>query len=419
MDVNDAVPRHGAMGYRMVSRPHAMAFLWYGAWSLVFGLLVFAVFRTILWDGTMMVFVPLSVMAGFALPLTLCLRNVTAVAILTDDTLELRRYFRPTWRVRRSQIASATPTPGIFEGPLRLSISGDRDRSLPGFLMRGLRGTWLETLRNEVRPGLFANMSREEVRSFAEVIQRSAVERDESFGSSPEERWSNWRQWDTWMHGYVGVAIILGVAAIMAPWYLAVWALVLVHAGVGIILAAKVRGLGTRGAGKGLTFLVIALVPGVLMCDMYDWRTVGSGLGKAACCAALPIWLLSAPFAFGRITGKQLAACIFVLALLFGFIAYWIHGMLVYANMRLDDARPVVETAEVLRAEAHHASRSTPALLHVAFGSTPTLASGVDAQFRLNALPPGPLIKGGHCYLAIRSGWLHVRWVEAIACQAK
>ncbi|MGF6493202.1 hypothetical protein ABIE56_001369 [Luteibacter sp. 621] len=408
---------------RVVARPHVPALLWYGAGALVFGVLVFAIARTIVWDGTVMVLVPVAFMLAFALPLFLAVRNLTAVAILDGDELELRRFFMSAWRVRREQVVLATPTKGLIEGRLTLFSMDAPNRAIPGFLVRSLRGTWVERLRDQPLTNPFANMSRDEFKAYVKTAHRSTVERDDAFGASPEERWQNWSRWNRQERTLVGISVALCLLSMFMRGQPIVWFLSVLNLVGAITLSVRTRFFGLTGkeAGKGIGFLLVSLLPGVFFFrGMFDWQILDPGLWTMALYVAGIIVLLAGMPPWRGLGWKDRVRFVAFSALVFGLTAFWADRMLAYANMRFDRVRPsVVEAATIIAVTEEAASRSTPASLVIEFGGTSTFTFGLRSRFPLYALPPGRLVVGNQCALVVRPSWLGLRWVDVPACRSR
>jgi hypothetical protein len=421
MDVKGDGRSAPAGGERVVSRPHLPAYLWYGFWAVLLGAIIVGVLRMTAWDGTLMMFVPISLLVAFGAPLFLVLRNLTAVAIVETGAVELRRFFMPAWRLQRRDIFYADPTPGIIEGRLRLHASNSTIRVVPGFLVRGMRSTWVEDLRNAPSSGGFAGMSREDRDQFLKAARRSSVEGDETLGTSPEQRWRNWLRWDMTQRIVTSISFGLALISLFLPLYREVWLLdvLIASAAVGIAIKARLRHRGQRPSGRETGLVIGSLLPGLVFTrGQFDWQILDPGIGTIALYFAGVIWIASLIPPWRGIVWAERARYFFLSAIAFGATAFWADRMLAFANMRFDGTKmPSIEVASVLRVEESTASRYTPATVIVDLGSSRTFGFGVTARFVHYAMPAGHLAVGGQCVLMVRPGLLHVRWLQVAICR--
>lgn len=405
---------------RVVSRPHVPAFLWYGFSALLLSALVAVVFLIARWDGTLTMLVPICLLVAFGIPLVLVLRNLTAIAIVEPDAVELRYFFMRAWRLQRPDIMFASPTPGIVEGSLQLYGSGTPSRRIPGFLMRGLRHTWVYELRNARPGGVVEGMSRDEKRRYAEATRRIVVERDETFGTTPEARWKNASLWHK-QQRFINYALVgLTLISLALPMVRDVWLLdaLITCFAVGISLDARLRYRGLRRSIRETSLVLCSLLPGFIVSrGQYNWQLLDPGLGTMAVWLAGVIWIMSLMPPWRGVTWSNRARYTAYSVFAAGLMAYWGYELLAFANMRFDGTtKPVVEIASVDGVEHRPASRSTPATIEMKLGITPTFSTGVTARFPLYAVPAGTLEVGKQCVLLLRPGLFHVRWLQVALC---
>jgi len=421
MDVKHAGQPTAVHGGRVISRPHLPAYLWYGFCALLLGAITFGVFRMTVWDGSSMMFVPISLLVAFGAPLFLVLRNLTAVAIVETDAIELRRLFMPAWRLRRRDVFYAVPTPGIIEGRLRLHTLNSRILEVPGFLVRGMRNTWVGDLRYAPSSSQFDDMSREDKEEFIKAAHRSSVEGDEAFGASREQRWQNWARWDKQQRVVTGISVGLFLISLLLPQHREVWLLdvLVAFVGVGISIKSRLRHPGRAKYAWQTGLVVVTLLPGAIFTrGQFDWQTLDPGLGTIALCLAGAICMVSMSPPWRGIAWAERFRYLGISAVVFAATAFWCDRMLVFANMRLDGTRmPIVEVARVLRVEQRAATRYMPASVVVDLDSSPTFAFGVTARFASYDMPAGHLAVGGQCVLMLRPGLLHVRWLQVAVCR--
>jgi len=421
MDVKHAGRPMAAGSRRAISRPHLPAYLWYGFWALLLGAITFGVFRMTVWDGSLMMFVPVSLLVAFGAPLFLVLRNLTTVAIVETDAVELRRLFMPAWRLQRRDVFFADPTPGIIEGRLRLHTHHSRIRDVPGFLVRGMRNTWVGDLRYAPSSNRFDNMSREDKEEFVKAAHRSGVEGDEAFGASPGQRWQNWTRWDKQQRVVIGISVGLFLISLFLPQHREVWLLdvLIAFVGVGISIKSRLRHPGRAKYAWQTGVVVVTLLPGAVFTrGQFDWQILDPGLGTMALCLAGAICVVSMSPPWRGIAWADRFRYLAISAVVFAATAFWCDRMLVFANMRFDGTRmPIVEVASVLRVEQRAASRYMPASVVVDLDSSPTFTFGVTARFVSYDMPAGHLAVGGHCVLMLRPGLFHVRWLQVAACR--
>jgi hypothetical protein len=409
-------------GGHVVSRPHLLAYLWYAFWAVLLGTLTAGVLRMIVWDGSAMMFVPVCVAVAFGAPLVLVLRNLTTVAIVEPGSVEFRRFFMRAWRLDRGQVFHVAPTRGVIEGPLRFHAFNALTREMPGFLMRGMRGTWVEEMRDAPSSSVFDNMSREEREAFVKVVRRSVVERDETFGKSPDERWRNWTRWDKEQRLLPSVGVGLALISHFLPPYRELWLLdvAIVAAAVAISIKALMRRGVARRTLRETGLVMFALPPGIMLAiRQYNWQILDPGLLKIALFLAGAIWFAALIPPWRAVAwGERIRYLVFSV-FMFGATAFWAHGMLAFANRRFDEkTMPILDVATVLRIEERRASRSTPASVVVDLGSSRTFGAGVTAEFTHDAMPAGDLAIGGQCVLMVRPGLFHVRWLEVAVCRS-
>ncbi len=421
MDVRSDRRPAPANSARVVSRPHVPAYLWYGFSAVVLGAIEIGVFRMAVWDGTAMMYVPACLLVAFGALLLLVLRNLTSVAIVETGAVELRRFFMPAWRLERWEILSADPTPGITEGPLRLNGFNVPSREIPGFLVRGLRGTWVHDLRDAPLSDIFAGMSREEREAFFKTAHRSTVEGDETYGASPEQRWQNWSRWDKQDRVLNGASFGLTMLSLLFPRYREVWLLdvLIVFVAVGLSVKDRLPGRALRKPVQRAGMVIFSLLPGLLFAaGQFDWQILDPGLGTIALYVAGIIWIVCLTPPWRGMPWREFARYVVLSAVVFGGTAFWANRMLAFANMRFNErTMPIIEVASVLRVEKRPASRSMPANVIVDLGSSPTFGFGLSARFAHYAMPAGPVAVGGQCVLMIRPGLFHVRWVEVAICR--
>jgi hypothetical protein len=404
----------------VVSRPHLPAYLWYGVWALILIAINVCVFQMAVWDGTSMMFVPICLLVAFGAPLFLVLRNLTTVAHVEAEAIELRRFFRASWRMQRRDAVYVESTPGIIEGRLRLHTSTSTIREVPGFLVRAMRGTWVEELRDTSSVGI-TGMSREEREGFLEAARRASIEDDETFGASREERWGNWVRWDRTRRVVAGSAFGFGLISLFFPSYREVWVLdvLIASIAVGISLGARLRFRGVKRSGREITLVIACLLPGIVFTrGQFDWQILDPGIGTLALCLTGVLGTASLMPPWRGIVWEEGTHYLILSAVAFGAMAFWADKMLAFANMRFDGgSAPVIEVASVLHVEESPASRFTPDSVLVELGRTPTFGLGVSARFVDYTMPAGPLVAGGQCALLVRPGLLHVRWLQVATCR--
>jgi hypothetical protein len=379
------------------------------------------VFQMAVWDRSAMMFVPICLFVAFGAPLFLVLRNLTSVAIVETESVELRRFFKPAWRLDRRKVFHATPTRGILEGPLQLHLFDSKTRVIPGFLVRGMRNTWVEQLRNAPPSVGFAGMSSEDMEAFVKAARRSSVEGDETFGASPEQRWRNWMRWDKTQRFFTSASVGLALLSIFFPLFREVWLLdvLIACAAVGVSIETHLKNWGLRKSGREIVLVIVSLLPGLFFTrGQFDWEILDPGLGTIALYVAGVTWMTSLIPPWRGIVWADRGRYVFLSAAAFGLTAFWAEQMLVFANMRFDRSQPSsVEVASVLRVEERASSRHTPATVVVDLGSSTTFGFGMTARFVHYAMPAGHLAVGGQCVLMVRPGLFHMRWVQVAVCR--
>lgn len=407
-------------GKRVVSRPHLPAFPWYGCWAMSFGTLSAIVFRMAIDDGSLAMFVPNALFLLFCAPLFLALRNLTTVAIIDAREIELRRFFVCSWRLQRVCIFHASPTPGIIEGPLHLNAFGSPVRKIPGYLVRGMRGTWMDDLHSGRSSKGLDGMSPEERDQLSQAIFRSSAQGREANGSVPEHSWRRSILWVERKTAVAGVSVGLMLASLLLSSYRGVWALdvLLVFISVGIAIDAGRRPRGPRQYVIDTGLVLISLLPGfVFSRGQLDWQVLDPGLGTIALYLAGAAWVASMIPPSRDVVPVRRGSPVVLSIVAFGALAFWAYRMLTFANMEFDrSSMPAIQIVSVLRVEEDLASRYKPSGLTVDLAGSTNQSFGMTARFADDSMLARNLMVGGQCVLMIHPGLFHLRWLEITHC---
>ncbi|SEM53785.1 hypothetical protein SAMN02800694_1431 [Luteibacter sp. UNCMF331Sha3.1] len=411
--------RSSSQATHVVARPHVPAYFWFGSWALILALMVVLVLRMARWDGSPMMLIPIGLLLAFGVPLYLVIRNLTAVAIVDRDGIELRRFARYAWRLSRQDVIEARPTPGMVEGPLLLLSSTSGDRAIPGFLLRGMRGTWVDDLRHgRLRPRRANPVSARPIET-SQSAGRFPVGDKKAAEASIDGHVTMLASmpWQTRVASCVGAALL--VANLFFPLDRVLWMLNALFAAstLGIAVVTQVRHNKIVHSDRAVSLVCIGLLPGVFFINQqFDWQTLGPGFARVSLCSGAAILLLTLCSTW-RGSPKEKARAVIMSLCAAGGFAYWINGMLSFANMRFDEAAPQsIESAIVLSSGRDATSRYRPPTRTAELGSTPSFDKGLTARFTDGTLPAGKLVAGSQCVLLIRPRLLDVRWVQVAVC---